>query len=67
MFMKNDKKKKSPVFAMIIGVAAVYGAYSMVSDLKNICCQKCKMLTNMFKKKEKCTCDETPCCADDAC
>ena len=53
MIFGNEKKKKNPAFAIAIGALAVYGAYSMVASVKECCSEKCKMLTNMFKKKEK--------------
>ena len=59
MMFGNDKKKKNPAFAIALGALAVYGAYSMVSSVKNTCSEKCKKITDMFKKKgnDKC-CDE---------
>ena len=65
MFMKNDKKKSRPLLAIGVGALAVYGAYSMVAGAKNICCEKAKMLTNVFKKREKC--EEMTDCTDDEC
>lgn len=52
MFMKNEKKKTRSLFAIGIGAAAVYGAYSMVKCIKDGCQEKAKMLTKVFKKKE---------------
>ncbi len=53
MMMKNGKKKHHTWLLVGVGAAAVYGAYSMVSCLKEMCCTKAKMLTNVLKKKEK--------------
>ena len=53
MIFKNEKKSKTPILAVAMISLAVYGAYSMVSNVKESCCEKCKMLTNMFKKKDK--------------
>ena len=61
--MKNGKKKTRPLLAIGIGAMAVYGAYSAVCSAKNMCCEKAKMLTKVFKKKAKdeksnsCDCD----------
>ena len=64
MFMKNDKKKIRPIFAMGLGAMAVYGAYSMVSSIKNTCCEKAQMLTNVLKNKSKKKNDCTENCED---
>lgn len=60
--MKQGKKKRRPLLAIGIGAMAIYGAYSVVRCAKDACCEKAKMLTKAFKKKEKCTdkctCDE---------
>jgi len=55
MIFKSDKKNKSPILTVATISLAVYGAYSMVASVKESCCEKCKMLTNMFKKKNKAT------------
>ena len=52
--MKKDKKKTRPLLALGIGAMALYGAYSTVCGVKQMCCEKAKMLTKAFKKKEKC-------------
>lgn len=66
MFMKSDKKKKNPAVAIGVGALALYGAYSMVCCVKNICCEKGKMLTNMFKKKQNCENSQPDCnCSED--
>ena len=54
MLMKGGKKKMHPWLAIGVGAAAVYGAYSMVCCLKEMCAEKAKMLTKAIKKKEKC-------------
>ena len=54
MLIKNGKKKKHPILAVGIGAMAVYGAYSIVSSMKDFCCKKAKMITKVFKNKEKC-------------
>lgn len=60
MFMKNEKKKMRPWFAVGIGALTVYGAYSMVACIKNTCCKKVEMLTNVIKnsKNKKKDCSE---------
>ena len=65
MIFGNEKKKKNPAFAIALGALAVYGAYSMVASVKDCCSEKCKMLTNMFKKKEKAHCPDTECAESD--
>ena len=54
MILKNPKKKAHPIIAVGVGAMAIYGAYSMVHCVKERCSECCKMLTNVFKKKEKC-------------
>jgi len=54
LMMKQGKKKTRPLLAIGIGAMAIYGAYSVVKCAKNTCCEKAKMLTKAFKKKEKC-------------
>ena len=54
MILKNPKKKAHPILAVGVGAMAIYGAYSMVHCAKERCSDCCKMLTNVFKKKEKC-------------
>lgn len=54
LMMKQGKKKRRPLLAIAIGGMAIYGAYSMVKCAKDTCCEKAKMLTKAFKKKEKC-------------
>ena len=51
---KQGKKKARPLLALGIGAMALYGAYSTVCSIKEMCCEKAKMLTKAFKKKEKC-------------
>ena len=53
MIFTNEKKKKNPAFAIALGAFAAYGVYSMVSSVKECCTEKCKMITNMMKRKEK--------------
>ena len=65
MMFGNDKKKKNPAFAIALGALAVYGAYSMVSCVKNTCAEKCKRITDMFKKKGKDKCCEEDCAESD--
>ena len=60
--MKNDKKKSHPILAISVGAMALYGAYSAVSCMKQMCCKKAKMLTKVFKKRE--TCDKE--CEDES-
>ncbi len=64
MFMKNEKKKMRPLFTIGVGALTVYGAYSMVSCIKNACCKKAEMLTKVIKntknKKKEC-CEESEC------
>jgi hypothetical protein len=54
MILKNPKKKARPMIAIGVGAMAIYGAYSMVHSAKERCSECCKMITNVFKKKEKC-------------
>ena len=54
LMMKQGKKKTRPLLALGIGAMALYGAYSAVCSVKEMCCEKAKMLTKAFKKKEKC-------------
>ena len=54
LMMKSGKKKTRPLLALGIGAMALYGAYSTVCSVKEMCCEKAKMLTKAFKKKEKC-------------
>lgn len=54
LMMKQGKKKTRPLLALGIGAMAIYGAYSAVCMIKESCCEKAKMLTKAFKKKEKC-------------
>lgn len=54
LMMKRDTKKTRPLLALGIGAMALYGAYSTVCSVKEMCCEKAKMLTKAFKKKEKC-------------
>lgn len=54
LMMKRDKKKTRPILALSIGAMALYGAYSTVCAVKEMCTEKAKMLTKAFKKKEKC-------------
>ena len=54
LMMKQGKKKRRPLLAIAVGGMAIYGAYSLVVSAKNMCCEKAKMLTKAFKKKEKC-------------
>lgn len=63
LMMKQGKKKTRPLLAIGIGAMAIYGAYSVVKCAKNTCCEKAKMLTKAFKKKEKCknSCIEDEC------
>ena len=57
--VKYNKKKQHGWLLIGVGAMALYGAYSMVECIKEMCCNKAKMLTNMFKKKEKeCLSDE---------
>ena len=61
MIFKSEKKGKTPIFTIAAISLAVYGAYSMVTSVKECCCKKRKMITNMFKKKEKCEkCESDP-------
>ena len=53
LMMKQGKKKTRPLLALGIGAMAIYGAYSAVYSVKEMCCEKAKMLTKAFKKKEK--------------
>lgn len=53
LMMKQGKKKTRPLLALSIGAMAIYGAYSAVKCAKDMCCEKAKMLTKAFKKKEK--------------
>lgn len=53
LMMKQGKKKTRPLLALGIGAMALYGAYSAVHSVKEMCCEKAKMLTKAFKKKEK--------------
>ena len=59
LMMKRDTKKTRPLLALGIGAMALYGAYSTVCGVKQMCCEKAKMLTKAFKKKEKCKKDES--------
>ena len=64
MLMKNGKKKAHPALAIGIGAMAIYGAYSMVSAVKDMCVDKAKRLSSILKKKDtkqKCDCDECEC------
>ena len=54
LMMKQGKKKRRPLLAIAVGAMAIYGAYSVVRCAKDACCEKAKMLTKVFKKKEKC-------------
>lgn len=54
LMMKQGKKKTRPLLALGIGAMALYGAYSTVCSVKQMCSEKAKMLTKAFKKKEKC-------------
>ena len=63
LMMKQGKKKARPLFALSIGAMAIYGAYSAVCSVKEMCCEKAKMLTKAFKKKEK----SNKKCSDDDC
>lgn len=53
LMMKQGKKKTRPLLALGIGAMALYGAYSAVCSVKEMCCEKAKMLTKALKKKEK--------------
>lgn len=60
MLLKNAKKKAHPILAIGFGAMAIFGAYSLVHCAKEKCAEGRKMLTNVFKKKEKCEeCEET--------
>ena len=64
MLMKNGKKKAHPALAIGIGAMAIYGAYSMVSCVKDMCCEKMKKMSKLMKKKENteeksCDCEES--------
>lgn len=52
--MKNDKKKKRPMFVIGVGAMALYGAYSAVKCIKETCTESMKMITKVFKNKKKC-------------
>lgn len=58
LMKKRDTKKTRPLLALGIGAMALYGAYSTVCGVKQMCCEKAKMLTKAFKKKEKCKKDD---------
>ena len=62
LMMKQGKKKTRPLLALGIGAMAIYGAYSAVCSMRDMCCEKAKMLTKAFKKKEKC---KNSCCDED--
>ncbi|MBQ9070490.1 MAG: hypothetical protein IJY23_03995 [Clostridia bacterium] len=62
MFMKNGKKKTHPFVAIGVGAMALYGAYSVVSCIKDTCCEKAQMLTKALKKKKnEQKCEEEEC------
>lgn len=52
MFMKSEKKKGRHLLAVGVGAMAIYGAYSVVSCIKQMCCEKMHMLTNVVKNKK---------------
>ena len=39
-------------YAVGVGAMAIYGAYSVVSCIKQMCCEKMHMLTNVVKNKK---------------
>ena len=65
MFMKNEKRKSRHLLAIGVGAMAIYGAYSAVSCVKKKCKNMTKMLTNVVKRKKKCTCDDVGACENE--
>ena len=64
MFMKNEKKKSRHLVAIGVGVMAVYGAYSAVCCMKEMCQEKLKMITKVVNNKKNKTsgCDSECVC-----
>lgn len=55
MFMlENRKKKRHPLLTVAVGAFAVYGAYSMVSSVKDCCNAKIAQMMRCMSKKKKC-------------
>ena len=65
LMMKSGKKKTRPLLALGIGAMALYGAYSAVRGMKNMCCKKAEMLTKVFKKSNKCSKNDNCECASE--
>ena len=65
MFMKSEKKKNHAMLVVGIGAMALYGAYSAVCGMKNMCCKKAEMLTKVFKKSNKCSKNDNCECASE--
>ncbi len=64
MFSKNEKKKKGPALAAGIGALAVYGAYSVVSKIKNMTTDKMSALMNKMKRKRGASESQSGCSCD---
>ena len=64
MFMKTGKKKTHIMLALGVGAAAVYGAYSAVCGVKNMCVNKMKMLTKVVKKNDKASKSDNTVCEE---
>ena len=67
MFIKNGKKKARPMLAIGVGAMALYGAYSAVCSVKEMCVEKANMLTNVLKKNKKCEKTSENTCESDSC
>ena len=64
MLIGNDKKKRSGGYAVAIGALAMYGAYRIISGMKNIFSGGAAMMSNGMKKIKK---KMPECCDDQSC
>ncbi len=65
-FMRNEKKKKHPLMSMALGALSIYGAYSVVSNIKGCICSKMKCIGNKMgigkmMQSGKCECGDSEC------
>jgi hypothetical protein len=67
MFSRTQKKKRHPLLAFGIGAMAIFGTYSLVSAVCDVCREKTKALMQAMKRKKN-TCQSDDCCdTDDDC
>ena len=59
LFKKREKRRINPWCVMIIGGLAIIGAVSLTKNGKEFITEKCRAVTDFFKKKKSCECDES--------